>query len=196
MGFDERKLVEMITQEVFKQLKNSDISQVIQKSPTPLVILDGRPIKSSQIELLKEALGDLKDYRIYLGGNDQLEFSGDKNLSNDFSDYLVNGKSENELDQILSESSILCLPWITLATLSRIVHLQPECMVSLLITKALLKGVPVRARKVLLKPEMNLYQLKELSPISRRVQGLIRETKLMGFEWMAKEKMKEIFKSI
>lgn len=179
-SLDERQLVELITREVIKQLKAA--GSEFSSSPTtalPLILLDGKNTDLTElITLLDAELRSGQEFRLFLGD----QFSREE-LPSELQRRVLEGVTEAELEAILDRSTILCLPWISLAGLSRLVHLQPEAPISLLVTQALFRGVPVRMRKILAQPQVNLYQSFEPTPMLRRVQGLVQEGKLMGIEW-------------
>lgn len=191
MQINEEQLVELITREVVKQLQfGKDVS--FQKEMTnplrkplrkSLIILD-----DSQHILLQELWESLQK----LGDNFLIFINPenwDSEIPPDFERHLVKAKSEIELQEILEKSSFLFLPWISLAVLARFTQLEVECNISLLLTKALLLGMKVKARKIILKPELNLYKNHQPNPIIRRVHGLVSEAKQMGIEWSRQEEL-------
>ncbi|AZR72298.1 hypothetical protein BBF96_02140 [Anoxybacter fermentans] len=194
MEMEERQLIELVVREVLKQIKLAGVEINTRKlEPLPLVVLSGSCSGLSYVQDILDFLQSLnQEFRIFLGETDLQE----SELPAALRYRVVKGEGEAELDQILSESSIICLPWIPLAVLSRMVHLEPECSVSLLLTKALIKGVSVRARKIFVQPVLDFYQSQDLSPIIRRIQSLIREGKIMGMEWMTDRGLKHLFASI
>lgn len=203
---DERELIELITREVIGRLTAAGMLLPQAKpSKAPLVILSGRFQESQTlVHFIDRLVNTPGEFRIFLDGltladlpeglHSRIVKVGElltPTVSSGSAVSLIgNGclpvSTEAQLDALIQQTSNIVLPWFPLPVLSRLVHLQPECPVSLLLTKALLAKVPVKARKVLTQPEIDLYQSIELSPILRRVQSLVSEGKLLGIEWLAK----------
>lgn len=179
---DERELIEQITREVIMRLQSAGVTLPLRKpSVTPLVILAGRfSAANAMYEIFTALENSPQEFRIF---SDESEFPLAEFPAKLVS-QVVRAVQESELEQLLCTSSSILLPWIPLPVLSRLVHLQPECPVSLLLTKALLKGIPVRMRKILSEPQVNLYEHQKLSPMIRRMQRFITEGRQLGIEWM------------
>ncbi len=203
MFMDERELVEVITREVLKQLQSTEVNLTPQRpSPRPLVIVDGFFGEYSRLRSILEVLNTIElRFWLFLGKTDL----NDRDLSEKLKRCLINPQvlehgevnlSEKELENILSKSSSLVLPWLPLATLSGIVSLQPQDPVSLLLIKGLLLKKEVLIRKVFVQPMLDLYQDFQLSPLMRRVQGLITEGKLLGISWLADGDLWNLFNQI
>lgn len=211
---DERELIQQITREVLRELHAAGLVDASGKlidtavaagsvntrsyisthvaAKKPLLLLPERYLQQS----VQNELVELSPY----ADNLQLWIEGDGELTSliptSLRANLVRGGREDELNELLQRTSLIVMPWVPLPILSRLVHLEPECPSSLLLTQALLKGMKVRARKRLLGPELDLYRHHDPSPILRRVQGLIREGQQMGVEWVKKGAISELFTAI
>lgn len=179
---DERQLVEQITREVLKRLVAAGLTtaSTVPAKPAilPLVLLVGDYTSSAHGSSVLTFLEQSQEnFRIFT--------DNPESLPTVLRTRCVDVAKESEMAGLLAESSLLYLPWLPLAVLSRTVHLEPVCPVSLLLTKAFLLGKSVKAQKIFLEPELDLYQEIKPTPIIRRVQGLISEGRQMGIEWLA-----------
>lgn len=187
---DERQLVEQITREVLKRLEAAGVT-LTSTAPAkpailPLVILTGDFTESAHgLSILSYLEKSPEDFRIFT--------DSPQALPSVLQPRCVEVAKESEMAGLLRETSFLVLPWLPLAVLARTVHLEPVCPVSLLLTKAFLLGKPVKAQKIFLEPEIDLYQEIKPTPIIRRVQGLISEGRQMGIEWLANGGFAKVF---
>lgn len=193
MNIDERKLVDLITSKVLKELHLRRVEPIVEKSlRKPLIVIPEVLPAAQEIDRLLKDLADLPgDFQLLLENpNFQSELTGIlrertiKDIS--YLDKLGNIK-ESALETVLNQSSILVLPWISVAALARLISLQPECLTSLLLAKGLMENKQIWLRKIFLRPLINLYQFATPSPFVRRVQSLVREGKLLGLQWFEKD---------
>lgn len=212
---DERELVQQITREILRELQEAgltDASGQLAETPAaplpartrshtaaspasvpdeaarPLLLLAGRVLANRRVQRELAELGPF-------AGN---LFAGDeeRGVPDRFRPALVQGRDEEEMESLLERTSVILMPWVSLPVLSRLVHLQPECPASLLLARALLKGMKVHARKRLIQPELDLYRFHEPSPILRRVQELIRESRQMGLAWAPGDRIGDLLRGV